>query len=396
MEERIKYLRAFVLFVFRRYGRNNCPSIAAELTVTSLLALVPLTAVVFALLAFVPSFQHLGEELQTLLFKYFVPGTGETVQAYINEFVGKAKGLSGVGTLMLFVTALLMMRTIDSSFNKIWQVESDKSAVRTILVYWAILTLGPILLGSSLLITSYIQSLPVISDVVSSEDFNFSRWLPFLMACLSFSVMFFVIPNRKIPVAHALFSGILTAILFEVAKFGFGVFVSKFSTYQLIFGALASVPLFLIWIYLSWAIVLFGAEFCHALDNYEASVDNKDQHPFLEVLSLIEVLAEFQRKGETMDELELKSLQEEGKSTLNFDWLEKMVESGLVAKCQDQSYCLIRAAEDLDWMSVYQTAERQLPSKDEIEQSELPEKTKSGLLALSNHIQSGLNDRLAI
>lgn len=396
LEERIKYLLAFISFVFKRYSQNRCSSIAAELTVTSLLALVPLTSVIFALLAFIPSFQELGQQIQTILFQYFVPSTGETVQSYINEFVAKARGLSGVGTLMLIVTALLMMRTIDSSFNKIWHVQSGKSFVRTLLVYWAVLTLGPILLGSSLLITSYIKSLPIISNVVSEYGQWFTLWLPFLMACLAFAVMFYVIPNRKILVKHALASGLLTAALFEIAKSIFGIFVSSFSTYQLIFGALAAVPLFLIWIYLSWGIVLLGAEFCHALEAFEPGQTEHSQHPFLEVVNLILLLAEYQVEGKTLDEQALKQLSEEGQRAVNFDWMERLVMHKLVAKCQDQSYCLISSAERIDFAIIYKIAGNQLPSEDMVQASELPEQTKHSLLSLIDQVTERFNDRLVI
>ena len=396
LEERIKYLLAFISFVFKRYSQNRCSSIAAELTVTSLLALVPLTAVVFALLAFIPSFQNLGEQLQTLLFQYFVPSTGETVQTYINEFVGKARGLSGVGSLMLIITALLLMRTIDSSFNKIWHVQSNKSLVRTFLVYWAVLTLGPILLGSSLLITSYIQSLPMISNVVSDYGQWMTLWLPFVMATVAFSVMFYVIPNRKIPVYHALGSGLLTATLFEVAKWAFGVFVSSFSTYQLIFGALASVPLFLIWIYLSWGIVLLGAEFCHGLEAFEVSVESEIEHPFIEVVTMILLLAQVQQAGQTLDEAALNEQSQSGKRAVNFDWLEKLVEAGVVAKCQDQSYCLVKAADQIDYMVIFKVAGRLFPSKEQIQLSDLPTATKSSLSKLGEELKTRLSGHLVV
>ena len=335
-------------YVFERFSRNRCSSIAAELTVTSLLALVPLTTVIFALLASIPSFQELGEQMQTLVFKYFVPGTGDTVKSYINEFVGKARGLSGIGTLMLLITALLLMRTIDSSFNKIWRADSKPSLVRTFLVYWAVLTLGPILLGSSLLITSYIQSLPFISDVVSSKSFSLGLWLPFAMAALAFTVMFYVIPNRRIPIKHAIFSGLITALLFELAKSGFAIFVTSFSTYQFIFGALAALPLFLIWIYLCWSIVLLGAELCHGLDTFELSVNQKTQHPFIDVVSLLITLSKFQKAGRMLTEGELLSSSKQGMRAINIDIIEKLVTANIVSKGQDQSYCLVISACCLD------------------------------------------------
>lgn len=396
LEERVKYLKAFVSYLFKRFAENRCSSIAAELTVTSLLALVPLTAVVFALLAFIPSFQELGDQLQTLLFKYFVPGTGETVQHYINEFVGKAKGLSGVGTLMLLVTALLMMRTIDTSFNKIWHVESSQSMVRTLLVYWAVLTLGPILMGSSLLITSYIKSLPIISDVVSEHGFGVTLWLPFFMASLAFCVMYYVIPNAKIALKNAVISGVVTAMLFEVAKYFFAVFVTSFSTYQLIFGALAAVPLFLIWIYLSWSIVLLGAEFCHALGAFEIVESCNREHPFIQLVALLLNLARHQQCGTYLNDHGHQA--EKGESSVVSDiyWLEKLVEAGLVAKVSEGNYCLVKRADKIDYATIFDLSGRQLPGQTDINSCQLPEETRRSLTRLTGSLHSALNDHLVV
>jgi len=381
LEESIKYTKAFVSYLFRRFSQNRCSSIAAELTVTSLLALVPLTAVIFALLALFPSFQTLAEQLQSFTFQYFVPGTGDTIRAYINEFVSKAKNLSALGTLMLVVTALLMVRTIDTSFNKIWQVKSQQSLVRTLLVYWAVLTLGPILIGSSLLITSYLKSLPIISDVVTEHSQWFTWWLPFLMATLAFALMFLLIPNRKIPVLHAFSSGVVTAMLFELAKFGFGIFMTEFSTYQFIFGALAALPLFLIWLYLSWNIVLLGAEFCHALDAFELK-SRREQHPLIEMVSLLLLLGEYQSEGKTLPQNEVDSHASHSKRVLSFDWLEKLVAAGIVAKGQDQSYCLVKSLQDITYIEIVSLLARRLPSKQSIEASTLPAAVKQSMETL--------------
>ncbi|MGX5173744.1 YihY family inner membrane protein [Aliikangiella sp. IMCC44653] len=394
IEERLKYLQAFISYVMRRYSADRCSSIAAELTVTSLLALVPLTAVIFSLLAFVPSFQSLGQEVQTLMFRYFVPATGETVQTYINEFVAKARGLSGLGFVMLIVTALLLMRTIDASFNKIWQVKSNKSMVRTLLVYWAILTLGPILLGSSVLISSYIQSLPVFTNVAEYSQWM-TFWVPFFMAAIAFSVMFFVIPNRRIFVLHAVFSGLVTASLFEVAKALFAIFVSSFSTYQLIFGALATIPLFLIWIYVIWGIVLFGAELCHALESFQFSQSQEEpEHPFLEVVEVLLVLIEHQKLGKTINEDELSLETRKRWEACYIRWLEKLIEFNVVSKGQDQSYCLINNASAIDYKLAYKAANRKLPTLQEVDACELPENIKLQVKQLIKGINQQLSDHL--
>lgn len=380
--ERLKYGWTFFRASLRGFSANRCSSVAAELTMTSLLALVPLSAVVFTLLTAIPDFKALGLEAQTLLFKYFVPETGETVQQAINEFVVKAKGLSGFGFLMLLVTALLLMRTIDLSFNRIWQVKTRQSRVRTFLVYWAVITLGPLLLGASLILTSYVKSLPLFSQVVVENSQWLSLGLPFLMANLAFSVMFYVIPNRQVSLLHALFSGALTAILFEVAKSLFGIFVSSFSTYQFIFGALAVVPLFLIWVYICWAIILYGAVFCYQLESFSPDQKLLSQHPLLMLLSWLVILAEKQQEGELLTECSMEQLCRAQPELSDQQGLARLVLSGLVSRNEQQSYCLVGAASDLNFYDLYRLADHSMPSINQVHESNLPESVKQKLALL--------------
>lgn len=394
MKQQLIYWKEFVGYIFARFNADKCSSVAAELTVTSLLALVPLTTVVFSLLALIPNFQNMAIQLQELMFEYFVPATGESVQNYLTEFVGKAKGMSGVGFLMLLITALLMMKTIDGSFNNIWRIKSHKSALRTILVYWAVLTLGPIFLGTSLLITSYIKSLPLISDVVQQNTIWMRLGLPFLMEVGAFTLMFYIIPNRKIQMKHAVISAGITALFFELAKSGFGIFVDYFSTYQLIFGALATIPLFLIWIYLSWAIILFGAEICHGIFSFESTDSKKANHPFINAVQLILFLGEKQSKGEVIDENSILSNMEFGYRDSNITLLEKLLERDVVAKLQDQSYCLKVGREDINFKTVYVIAGNDLPSIFAVEESALPEKTKQSIIEIISGLDSTLSTKL--
>ncbi|MBV1909129.1 MAG: YihY family inner membrane protein [Kangiellaceae bacterium] len=394
MKQQLIYWYAFSKYVIKRFTQDKCSSVAAELTVTSLLALVPLTTVVFSLLALIPNFQDMAVQLQELMFEYFVPATGESVQNYLAEFVGKAKGMSGLGFMMLLVTALLMMKTIDSSFNHIWQIKSQKSVVRTFLVYWAVLTLGPIFLGTSLLITSYLKSLPLFSDVVQQNSVWMRLGLPMLMELIAFALMFYIIPNRKIMMKHAVIAAVITALFFEFAKSGFGLFVEYFSTYQVIFGALATIPLFLIWIYLSWSTVLFGAEICHALFSFDSNFVNQRNHPFVQLTELLSILADRQLTGDTVDDEFLFKTVKDGSRESNVEWLEKLVDAGIVVKLQNQAYCLKWSRQDIDFNIVYQVAGSQLPDKEALESSELPQTLKNQIMNLSDGLEQSLQSKL--
>ncbi len=394
MQQQLIYWRAFANYVFGRFQSDKCSSVAAELTVTSLLALVPLTTVTFALLALVPNFQNMALQLQELMFEYFVPSTGESVQNYLAEFVGKAKSMSGVGFLMLLITALLMMRTIDISFNNIWQIKSKKSVLRTFLVYWAILTLGPIFLGTSLIVTSYLKSLPLFSDVVQQNSQWMTTGLPMLMESFAFALMFFVIPNRKILFKHAIIAAIITASFFEMAKSGFGIFVDSFSTYQVIFGALATIPLFLIWVYLSWSIILFGAEICHGLFAFEVDQQEHKIHPFIQLLQILLILADKQAQGDSISEEQLVDRDDWGGREANVLWLERLIDAGVVAKLQNQSYCLTINSGEINYKTVYEVASRLLPDQSLVLDSALPDKVKKQIVDLLVNHQKLLNQKL--
>lgn len=387
MEESYNYWKSFVGYVFSRFKRDKCTSVAAELTLTSLLALVPLLTVIFSLLALIPNFSDVASDIQSVIFEFFAPSTGESVQRYLSEFVDKAKGMGGFSFPMLLVTALLMMRTIDASFNHIWQIKTNKSVVRTFLVYWAILTLGPLFLGSSILLSSYLKSLPMISDVVTQSQSWLSLGLPMLMEIIAFALMFYVIPNRKIRVIHAAVAALITTVLFEIAKYGFSMFIEYFSTYQIIFGALASIPLFLIWVYLSWSIILVGAETCHGFTAFEVSMKSAAIHPFIAVVELLVELAKEQaqlcltennNRASIVDSLRLMNNKEDswGGREARILLLEKLTSQGVVAKLENQTYCLRIAASDLTFEMVMNACERQLPSRAEIEQSQLSDQYK--------------------
>lgn len=394
IQKQLIYWKAYINYVFGRFQSDKCSSVAAELTVTSLLALVPLTTVVFSLLALIPSFQDVGSSLQELMFEYFVPATGESVQNYLTEFVGKAKGMSSVGFIMLLVTALIMMRTIDISFNNIWQIKSNKSLLRTFLVYWAILTLGPIFLGTSLLITSYLKSLPLVSDVVQQDSQWIALGLPMLMEFIAFTLMFFVIPNRRILFKHAVAAAAITAILFELAKSGFGIFVEYFSTYQIIFGALATIPLFLIWVYLSWSIILFGAEICHGLFSFAMVKQEEQKHPFIQLVQILLLLAKKQQQGKAIIEEQLGDHGDWGSQESQVMWLERLIDVGVVAKLQDQSYCLKINSAEINYRTIYEVAGRLLPDKVFVAESGLPDNIQKDINLLYDDLEQLLHKKI--
>lgn len=273
---------AFVMYFIRRFCADRGLSVASELSYTTLLSIVPLMAVVFGLMAAFPGFVDVRERIQGFIFENFVPAAGEVIEEYLMTFTGNASKITGVGVLFLIVTALMMMATIDRSFNAIWQVREKRSPLASFTVYWAVLTLVPLLLGASMVVTSEVQPSAWLSDAAATferETRNLDI-MPFLATTLAFFLLYVVVPNRRVPLLHAAAGGLFAALLFLGAKIGFTLYVSSFHTLANIYGTLATVPIFLIWIFVSWVVALLGAEFTRSLSTFRAvALSRRGLHP---------------------------------------------------------------------------------------------------------------------
>ncbi|MHB1951000.1 MAG: YihY family inner membrane protein [Acidiferrobacteraceae bacterium] len=247
----------FVWLVLRRFHEDRCSTVAQSLSYTTLLAVVPLTTVAFS--AF-PAFRHWTGAVQDFVYHHFLPATGAEVQKYIQQFSSKSVQLTAVGIVFLMITALMLMAMIEDSFNAIWRSPRRRDPVYRFLVYWAILTLGPLLLGVSLSLTYYVMALPLFALApLAWLRITLVDVLPFLLATLAFLLLYLVVPNARVGKSHAVIGATFASALFQVAKHAFALFVLRFSSYRIVYGAVAVLPVFLIWVYLSWVIILVGA-----------------------------------------------------------------------------------------------------------------------------------------
>lgn len=272
------------LDTIRQFIRNQGILNASALTYTTLFAVVPLMTVTYAMLAAIPSFQGVGDQLQGWIFSNFVPATGAVVQDYLADFSSQARKLTAVGVAFLAITAIMMMKNIEAAFNRVWRVTEPRKGLSSFLLYWAVLSLGPILIGLGLVLTSYIASLPLISSATEiAGKLRLLSLLPMLLSAVAFTLLYAAVPNCRVPVKYAAIGAIVVAILFEAAKRGFAFFVTQFPSYELIYGAFAAVPLFLAWIYITWIIILLGAELTRSLTIWRGE-DRYSSAPHLHVL----------------------------------------------------------------------------------------------------------------
>ncbi|WP_374441973.1 YihY family inner membrane protein [Pseudomonas panipatensis] len=298
MHERLQGLIEFWRYLIHRFRADKASGHAAALTYTTLFAVVPMMTVSFAMLSAIPAFEGMGERIQLFVFHNFVPSTGEAVEAYLRNFIVQARHLTWLGVAFLAVTAFSMLVTIERVFNEIWRVRKPRRGVTRFLLYWAILSLGPLLLGTGFAVSTYITSLALLSGPHALPGAGaVLKFMPLLFSVAAFTLIYSAVPNARVPPRHALVGGAFTAILFEAAKSLFGLYVGLFPGYKLIYGAFATVPLFLLWIYLSWLIVLFGAELVCNLSSTRLW-RRKAMPRLLVLLGVLRVMYERQRKGE--------------------------------------------------------------------------------------------------
>lgn len=265
-----KHAGAFLRYTTLRFFDDQCPLWAAMLCYASLLSVVPLMVVAFGIISAFPVFESWSGSLQAFIFDNFVPATGDAIQKNLQHFADQATQLSAVGTAFLIATAILLMVNMERALNQIWRATTPRTAGSRFVVYWAVLTVGPILFGASVAISSYIASLPVFEATTATLGVQgmLLPLAPFVFSALAFTLIFLIVPSVSVPWRHALIGGIVTSLLFEAAKAGFSLYITKFPTYETLYGAFAAFPIFLIWIYLSWIVTLVGASFAAALQSY--------------------------------------------------------------------------------------------------------------------------------
>jgi len=312
IKEKLITVFYFSRFFLRHFYALRGMQTASSLAYTTLLSIVPLITVMFGLFGSISVLSDFSETIQDFVFSNFVPEFGWTIQGYLLDYSDKASKLTITGSMVLVLIAIMLMATIDNAFNRIWIVKKKRSPVSRLLVYWAVLTMGPILIGVGLASTSYLLSLPVVADVDTTWNLKarILSWLPFLTTSIAFSLLYIFIPNCFVTKRHAFFGGFICAILFELAKYGFGIYVREMPSYENIYGAIAIIPLFLIWIYVSWMIVLFGAHITFCLSSFrlqnEIEHSSKGGWTFVDVLQVLDLLYKAQRKGETLTVAELR------------------------------------------------------------------------------------------
>jgi membrane protein len=366
MRQRLRDVADFWRFLFQRFLAGKAMQSAAALTYTTLFAVVPMMTVTFAMLSAIPAFQGMGEQIQSFVFHNFVPSSGETVQEYLKGFIQQARKLTWFGVLFLAVTAFAMLVNIEKAFNAIWHVRQPRRGVSSFLLYWAILSLGPLLLGVGFAVSTYVASLSLVSGphaVVGAQ--TLLRFMPIVSSVAAFTLLYATVPNTRVPVPHALAGGLFAAVLFEIAKLLFSRFVGFFPGYWIIYGAFAAVPLFLLWVFVSWLIVLFGAELVCNLSSTRRW-QRQSLPRLLVVLGILRVFHQYQQRGEPVRYVDA---QREGWRLPEDEWAEVtdfLEQEQLICRTNTEGWVLCRDLEHYSLSQLMSSCPWPLPALEQL------------------------------
>jgi membrane protein len=345
MLKNINDIRALVNFIAERFSRDRCTETAASLTFTTLLSLVPLMTIALTMFSAFPVFEDFSIHIKIYLLENLMPDTaGVVITRYMQQFTDSATRLTTVGIGFLGLTAMMMMLTIDRTFNVIWRVKRPRPLVNRLVIYWAVLTLAPLLVGASLSLTSWLVGLSMgYAKHIPVFGIETLKILPVLLTLLAFALMFRLIPNRYVPHRHALIGAFVAAVLFETMNRIFGYYVSHFPTYKLVYGAFASVPIFLMWIYLSWLTILLGAEITASLSHWRTPAMQQPSSAIrlLDALRILKVMLSGFEQGKVSTFPEMSRSLRIGYDELE-TILDRLASADMVRKAEGQGWLLMR------------------------------------------------------
>jgi membrane protein len=357
-------LAAFTRYTTRRFIADGCLTGAGALSYTTLISLVPLTAIVIAIYSGFPIFSAARDRFLALLLDTFAPTVGEEAAWWFQYFASIAAQTTAVGVVALIFTAILLLGTIEDQLHAIWRVRVTRPWLQRVLIYWTVLTLGPLLLGMSLSLSGYLEAAArtigfdaaLIERTLALGFERVARLMPFLLETFACTLVYALIPNCTVRWREAVLGGLVAAILIELLKLGFGIYIARLSSYRTVYGAVAAIPIFLLWMYISWAAVLFGAVLAAALPQWrvdigEPGVPSGGRHLGV-ALAILAELGDRARRGGAASVIELARALGLAASTVD-DHLAPLQAAGFVTATTSGGWVLARALASTPLFDLY-------------------------------------------
>ncbi len=395
-----KRLFAFFAYAWERFVADKCFESAGALAYTTLVSLVPLMVAMLAMFSVFPVFEPWRQTVEDFVFNN-VPAAGSGVRDALKGFASNASQLTGISILAMLFSAVSMMVSIEDRMNRIWRVRTPRSWVSRIFLYWTALTLGPILTVGSLAAMSYAVALPLLHDAADQLSTTVGQralWLlPFAVTFASLWLLYALVPNGQIRRRYATAGAFIGAVLFEWARAGFGIYVSHAQTYERIYGALAALPIFLLWIYLSWVIVILGASLAASMASFEYHPKGALLPAGAEFLGLLVVLGHFvqaQREGRALSAAEVNRAEPALSRVDTEGYFDDLERGGIIRGGRAEGWLMIRSLDTTQLLRLYRDVHYRLPlsPREEIEQRgiQLPETLMTVLDTLALQLRGAL------
>lgn len=271
----------FFKLLFYRFKQNKLGIYSGYLTYSTVLSIVPSIMIVFSVFTLLPIFDEVTHQLKEFVYDNFAPNAGNLVQEYLELFVENSKKMGIVSIIGLIAVAVMLMSSIDNALNEIWHNTKTRPLLLSVAIYLAVLVIAPILAGGSLILSSYILSLEMfdIQGVFSLKHHLF-KLMPFFMIWFTFSMVYTLVPNTTVKFKHSLIGGLIAGLFFTLGKSIFIWYITTFPSYQAIYGVLATIPIMIVWIHLSWKVVLVGGQIASVLKDIELIQAGRLANPF--------------------------------------------------------------------------------------------------------------------
>ena len=360
----------FLKFLTRHFFEDDCQQKAASLTYTTMLSIVPILTVLLMILSSVPALASVRAQIYEVIYSNLLPQSSLQVSEYINDFAEKSTNLTAIGIVILFLTTIMTLTTIERAFNQIWRVTDRAGGIKSMLRYWTIVTMGPIVLGTAFIASSTVQSLSFLNRQIAGYGIDWSFWVQMVsigITVAGFVGMYWFIPKARVPFKNAAIAGIIVAIVFELLKHIFGTVMTNFTSYEAIYGAFAALPIFLLWIYLSWNLILLGVEISYTLTIFETK-EVYPRHPLLSLLDMLNVVYSHYLKGEAVSEQDLRDVLGRKELPKWYTYINYLKDSNLITTTEHDEYVLKRDLSKMTLWDFYRTLPYPLPIKDELDE----------------------------
>lgn len=358
-------VQTFGRFLLKRFIDDELMAAAGALSFSTLLALVPLTMVVFGVMSSFAFFDKIAVDVSDYIFRNFVPSAAYSVRETLFEFATNAKNLTTIGVVALIVSLLITIYGVETAFNRIWRIKVLRPKFSRLVMYWTVLTFGSLLVAASFALSGRVLALSFFNTTAGGWLENVMlRITPILLECLVLTLLYRFLPHRSVKWRHAFAGGVIATILLEIVRSSMSLYLGTFTSYTTIYGKLAILPIFLLWIYASWIAVLFGASMAAAVSAFRYQPARLRLPVGFEFYALLRLLARFKEvshSGRGLHVDDIQTLEPIMTDDMIQELLGELEFAHVVRRAETGEWLLVRDLDDLTLRELYSACKLRVP-----------------------------------